>query len=166
MAGKWGSKNTRERHKLTPMQRFLSFCRFEPETGCVLWTGAQSMGRGHHVPYGTFWFEGRRWFAHRWSAKFVHGIEIDNMQVDHCCDTIPLPNTLCVQHVQALTPAQNRELQHRRKHVHLEVGLLRYEDVYGPAPDVEDLDLPPYYEPPAWLGIKGPTDDRTTDCPF
>ena len=146
------------------MQRFISFCRFEPETGCVVWMGGKTQGRGHHVPYGAFWFEGRRWSAHRWAAKYIHGLDIDTLDVDHCCDTIPRPNTLCVQHLQALTPAQNRELQTRRRYTHLQVGLLRYEDVYGPSLE-PDTDLVPYYSPPAWLGIKGAIDERNA-CPF
>lgn len=145
------------------MERFLSFCRFEPETGCVVWTGGRSMGRGHHVPYGAFWFEGRRWAAHRWSAKFIHGHEVEGMDVDHCCENIPHPNTLCVDHVQAITPAQNRFLQTRRKWAHLECGLASYEDYYGPQRD-PPLDLPPLYQPPAWLGL--PEIEYDYDCPF
>jgi hypothetical protein len=140
------------------LERFRKFCRFEPETGCVVWTGGQTMGRGHHVPYGAFKYDGRRWFAHRWAAKFIHGFDIDGYQVDHCCDQIPLPNTLCVQHVQPLSAKDNRALQHERRKlfIHLEVGLLNYEDVYGPPlPDEPGI---PWHSPPAWLNHKGPTD--------
>lgn len=147
----------------TALERFIEKCRFEPETGCVVWTGGKTMGRGHHVPYGSFWFEGRRWFAHRWAAKFIHGQDIDDFQTDHCCDTIPIPNTLCVQHLQSLTPRRNRELQHQRRMIHLQVGLLHYGDLYGEPPD-DPPDLVPFFSPPAWLG---PTDaTRHDDCPF
>ena len=93
------------------LDRFRSFCRFEPETGCVVWIGGTTAGRGHHVRYGSFWCERRRWFAHRWSAKHIHGLDIDELQVDHCCPNIPHPNTLCVEHVQPKTLLENRELQ-------------------------------------------------------
>lgn len=145
--------------------RFRSFCRFEPETGCVVWTGGTSAGRGHHVRYGVFWFAGRRWFAHRWAAKFIHGLEIEDHDVDHCCDTIPHPNTLCVQHLGAETPARNRELQTMRTMIHLQVGLVEYEDVYGPKPEADDCSIP-FYSPPAWLGIKEATQHGNDDCPF
>lgn len=152
------------RKQLTPMERFLSFCRFEPETGCVLWTGGKTKGRGHHVDYGSFWFKGRRWFAHRWSAKHIHGFEIDGFDVDHCCPHIPKPNTLCVEHVQALTPARHRELETARTMIYLQVGLLEYRDIYGP--DIEDTDLSiPFFQPPAWLN-QGPIHGHAHDCPF
>lgn len=147
------------------MQRFREKCRFEPETGCVVWIGGTTMGRGHHVPYPAFWFEGRRWLGHRWAAKYIHGLEIDGLQVDHCCPHVPLPNTLCVEHVQVLTLEQNRWLQteRRRAYVHMQVGLLAYEDVYGPPPSAaEELDIP-WFSPPSWLGNTGElraTDER------
>lgn len=151
---------------LDPMERFIAKCRFEPETGCVIWIGGQTKGRGHHVPYGAFKYEGVRWAAHRWAAKFIHGFDIEGLQVDHCCPNIPLPNTLCVQHVQPITGELNRHLQteRRRKFIHLEVGLMTYEDVYGPPPEVVGLsDSIPFFSPPTWLGIQGDDHDH---CPF
>lgn len=136
---------------LRALARFRDKCRFEPETGCVIWTGGQTMGRGHHVPYGSFWFEGRRWFAHRWAAKFIHGLDIDGFQVDHCCEATATPNTLCVQHLQAATPKENRDLQTMRKRfVFLQKGLLDYADVYGFKHE-PDVDAVPFYSPPRWL---------------
>ena len=143
--------------------RFRSKCRFEPETGCVVWTGGKSKGRGHHVPYGVFWFDNARWFAHRWAAKFIHGLDIDGLQVDHCCPVPIKPNTLCVEHLQGVTLRTNRLLQDQRKRfIHLQVGLLNYEDVYGPMLP-EDEDQIPFYEPPSWLDLRG---DRNERCPF
>lgn len=145
-------------------RRFRKFCRFEPETGCVLWTGAQTMGRGHNVPYGAFWFAGRKWAAHRWAAQYVHGFDIEELQVDHCCPNIPMPNTLCVQHVQPLTSERNRHLQtERRRHfIHLQVGLIQYEEVYGHPIDV-GASIPFHIEPD-WLGKTG--DTYGSACPF
>lgn len=131
---------------LDPMARFLSFCRFDPGSGCVIWTGGQTSGRGHSAPYGSFWFDKRRWFAHRWAAKYIHGLEIDDLQVDHCCpaDRVPHPNTLCVEHVQAITPTLNRELQWIRAQVGIDEPPPVFLDAFG---DV------PFYLPPAWLTV-------------
>lgn len=149
------------------LARFRRYCRHEPETGCVVWTGGRTMGRGHHVPYPAFWFAGRRWFGHRWAAKYIHGLDIDMMQVDHCCPNIPTPNTLCVEHLQALTLKENRDLQTiRRRMVYLQVGLEQYEDYYGGPPyaaDPDSFDIP-FYPEPGWLK-SGDRHDHD-HCPF
>lgn len=165
MAAPKGNTGYVDRRLLTPLERFRQFCRFQPETGCVVWVGGTTKGRGHHIPYPAFWFEGRRWFGHRWAAKFIHGIDIDAFHVDHCCPNIPLPNTLCVEHVQAISARDNRILQteRRRRFIHLEVGLLRYEDVYGPLVEMPDAEAEiPFYTPPAWMSLETVYDD----CPF
>jgi len=125
------------------IERFLEKCEFDPRTGCVIWVGGTTSGRGHSQPYGSFWFEGRRWFAHRWAAKYIHGQHIDDLQVDHCCPCGP--RTLCVQHVQAVPPAINRELQWIRVQVGLEPE---------PAVGEVEIDEPPFYYPPDWLQKK------------
>ena len=51
---------------------------------------------------GSFWFEGRRWLAHRWAAAHIHGLEIDGKEVIAECD-----DPLCVQHLSAIVPAGN-----------------------------------------------------------
>ena len=141
--------------------RFVDKCRFVPETGCVVWTGGQTKGRGHNAPYGSFWYDGRRWFAHRWAAKFIHGQDIEGMQVDHCCPHTHKPDTLCVQHVQSITPDLNRELQHRRFWAHLACGLISYEDAFGTEPD-EPAESIPFWPEPDWykkaLQVKAFTD--------
>lgn len=94
------------------LQRFAEKCAFDPHTGCVMWIGAQTAGRGHNEPYGSFWFEGESWFAHRWAAMHIHGHDITGKQVDHCC---PFgPSTLCVEHVKPESTEVNRQLQHLR----------------------------------------------------
>lgn len=121
-----------------PLARFVSKCEFDPTTGCVVWTGGRTQGQGHSVPYGSFWFEGRRWFAHRWAAKHIHGLDIDQLgtQVDHNCR-----NTLCVQHLQVVSATVNRELQWIR----VQVGC----DPYTPDAPLEG-DVPFFIEPD-WL---------------
>ena len=134
----------------------------------MVWIGGKTKGRGHHVDYPSFWFDGERWFGHRFAARFIHGLDIDGFHVDHCCPNIPIPNTLCVEHVQAKTPRQNRELQtERRRHfIHLQVGLVQYQDAYGfPAGQESGEPDIPFYLPPHWLGLsKGVKND--IECPF
>lgn len=146
------------------LRRFLAKCRHDPETGCVMWTGGKTQGRGHNAPYGAFWFEGRRWFAHRWAARYIHGLDIDDMQVDHCCPNRPKPHTLCVSHLQAVTAKMNRDLQTRRNYIHLQVGLIDYEDMFGPPEEPEERI--PFYPEPDWLhpqATGGLDDKQRTD---
>ena len=134
----------------------------------MVWTGGKTMGRGHHVPYPSFWYDGRRWFGHRWAAKYIHGLDIDSLQVDHCCPGRSRPNTLCVEHLQAITPRLNRQLQETRKtFIHMQVGLIQYEEVYGYGPEPPDpVDDIPFFAPPRWLSqFQGPIHDDS-DCPF
>jgi hypothetical protein len=67
------------------LERFAEKCRFDPATGCVLWIGGTTAGRGNSALYGSFWFEGSRWFTHRWSAIHIHGIDLGDNQAGHCC---------------------------------------------------------------------------------
>lgn len=129
--------------------RFLAFCRFNPSNGCVYWTGAKTSGRGHSVKYGSFWYNKRRWFAHRWSARFILGLDIEHQQVDHLCQ-----NALCVLHLQAISPSLNRELQWLR----VQRGWEQYEP-----PIVDDENGVPFYVEPSWL--RQPNDPGQL-CPF
>lgn len=71
----------------------------EPNTGCLLWTGAESNG------YGQVRDEaGRRVTAHRVSV-LLSGRAIPNgMQIDHLCR-----NKMCVSvdHLEVVTPREN-----------------------------------------------------------
>ena len=160
---------------LTPLERFRRYCQFDPTTGCVLWTGGTTSGRGNSTTYGSFWYEGRRWFTHRWAAIHIHGMEPEHIaghHVDHCCDLYrhggaePLaPNTLCVQHVRALTPRDNSlDRWARQQFATLTNGYGEAEPSYGglqaPAPAL------PTYRPPAWLGVDSPVISADDDCPF
>ena len=145
---------------LSPLERFRRYCRFEPETGCVVWTGGRVRGRGKHGWYGAFHFEGRGWRAHRWAAKFIHGLDIDRVghQVDHCCPHIERPNTMCVEHLQLVPASVNRELQWIRA----EVGL---DDPPEPSGGAEP-GMVPFYSPPAWLAVDKTVKSVDEDCPF
>lgn len=144
--------------KMDALLRFAAKCEFDPMTGCVLWTGSKSWGRGKSIRYGSFKYEGKTWLAHRWSAKFIHGLDIDGFQVDHYCPLDRagieplLPNHLCVEHVQPLSDEKNRHLQteRRRHYVEVLVGLRAYDEIYGPEPE-NPLDALPFYIEPDWL---------------
>lgn len=131
----------------TALERFVSRCQFDAGTGCVLWTGGTTQGRGHSAPYGSFWFDGRRWFAHRWSAKYIHGHEIEGLQVDHHCPNRLHPHTLCVEHVQPLTLHENRLLQTERRRFYVLITK-GYEE--PPPFDNSSGDIP-FFEEPVWL---------------
>jgi hypothetical protein len=159
---------------LSPLERFRKYCHFDPTTGCVLWVGGTASGHGKSAPYGVFWYERARWFAHRWAAKHIHGLDIDEFTVDHCCDpwraggTEPLlPNTLCVQHVQALSRVDNTLLAMQRR-----TWVLTQKGYYEPPPLFAELEAPPgphvtpFHEPPAWLGLDTPVNTADEDCPF
>lgn len=139
----------------TALERFARKCAFDPVTGCVMWIGGQTSGHGHNQPYGSFWFEGRHWLAHRWAAHFIHGFDITGLQVDHCCPDGP--STLCVQHLKPETAAVNRMLQHlrpgrtvqslstRQYWLFVERGFEPYE------PPVRNCEGVPFFTVPDWL---------------
>ncbi len=123
--------------KPTALQRFLAKCAFNPQTGCVTWTGGTTCGHGKNQRYGSFWFEGKRWTAHRWSAKHIHGLEINGLDVDHTCG-----NTLCQHHLQAIPGSENTKWYWIR----VEKGVFEYEPPHA----VDDAGIP-FYWPPAYL---------------
>ena len=129
----------KSRRSRPALLRFVEKCRHDPRTGCVEWVGGTTTGQGKHAEYGVFWFEGRRWSVHRWAAKFIHGFEIEDMDVDHICR-----NTLCVRHLQSVTPEVNRELVWIRR----EVGLEENPREQWCEPAEDDV---PFYRPPAWF---------------
>jgi hypothetical protein len=154
------------------LERFAEKCRFDPVTGCVLWTGGTTAGRGNTARYGSFWYEGERWAAHRWSAIHIKGLALGTNQAGHCCPCGP--NTLCVEHVTGQTQLENLdELNGRLKakaqqssadkqfwlFVQLEIE---------PAPAVQEIDpdAVPFYEPPEWFKPYMPKRESNDDCPF
>lgn len=163
------------------LQRFASKCEFDAATGCVIWRGGTTQGRGNTAVYGSFWYDGRRWFAHRWAGVHIHGLDLNGVQAGHCCPNCP-PNTLCVEHVAAQTQAENLAEQAGRmaarrvqqsateRQYWLFVSLGIEPEPEAPARDPGDNIL--FYEPPAWL--RPFLVDRTVksgvhvddDCPF
>lgn len=148
------------------LERFRTKCRFDPRTGCVIWEGGKTRGRGNTATYGSFWYDGRRWFAHRWSGVFIHGLDLDGKQAGHNCPFTPdgHPNTLCVQHVTGQTQAENLDEQRARgsgacglQPPDVRQLWLMVDHGYEPPPPITDPSLPhpvaPDFHPPEWLGL-------------
>lgn len=143
---------------INPLVRFAEKCEFDPTTGCVLWRGGTTAGRGNTARYGSFWDGGKHWFAHRWAAIHIHKLAVEDRQVGHCCPSGP--NTLCVQHVEPQTMAENLAEQRsrlggvcvsqssvERQHwLFVERGFTRLPD----APEA-NLDAVPFHVAPAWF---------------
>lgn len=158
--------------RLKPMDalaRFAAKCEFDATTGCVLWRGGTTQGRGNSAVYGSFWDEGRRWFAHRWAGVKIHGLDLTAAQAGHCCPG--RPNTLCVQHIEPQTNAENQAERNARLHqtpserqywLFVSLGI-------EPAPGVAvEPDSLPFFTPPDWLRpfLVDATVNSATDAPF
>lgn len=157
----------------TALQRFAEKCEFNAATGCVVWTGSTSAGRGNTTRYGTFWAEGRRVFAHRWAAVHIHGIELGSYEAGHCCPHGP--NSLCVQHLEGQTKADNIAERNRRvakanqPAATRQFFLLKQLGFLEPEPASESpagVPLVPFYEPPAWFRPYIKPKEANDDCPF
>jgi len=147
-----------ENHRYRPaLERFAMKCRFDPLTGCVLWTGGTSAGHGNSARYGAFWYAGERWAAHRWSAVHIKGLALGSNQAGHCCPAGP--NTLCVEHVTGQTQLENLdELNGRLKAKAQQSSADRQHWLFvaigieqAPAGQEIHPDAVPFYEPPEWL---------------
>jgi len=141
-----------------PIARFAEKCRFDPTTGCVLWTGGTTRGRGNSAVYGSFWYDGRRWFAHRFAAVHIHGLDLGHDTVGHCCPGGP--RTLCVEHVARQSLGDNvaeRNVRHAnlaRQTANERQYWLLVERGYEQAPEQaanDDPDDIPFHAPPEWL---------------
>lgn len=153
------------------LERFAKFCRFEPTTGCVLWIGGTSAGRGNSARYGRF-YDGKMWYAHRWSAIHIHGLALGEKQAGHNCPCGP--NTLCVQHLSGQTQLENLdELNTRLKAKAVQSASERQFYLFislgiepAPAGQIVDPHAIPFYEPPEWLKPFMLAVEKTDDCPF
>ncbi len=154
------------------LERFAANCMFDPTTGCVIWTGGTTSGRGNSAKYGAFWYEGKRWASHRWAAVHIHKLPVEGVQVGHCCK--PRPRTLCVEHVEPQTQLENLAEQHERRRVvqsaqerqfylFVSLGLEQEPPQYEPLPGAV-----PFYRPPAWFTAARPDYvlPELSDVPF
>ena len=157
-------------HFRPALERFAEKCRFDPTTGCVLWTGGTSAGHGNTARYGRFKDAGVSWSAHRWAAIHIHGLDLGDGQAGHVCPHGP--NTLCVQHLEAQSQTENlRELHERLKACALQSAEAKQHWLFiaigirEPEPPREvDPDLIPFYLSPAWMKPFQP--EPANDCPF
>ena len=73
--------------------RFMAKVQKGPETGCWVWTGQKDGSKNGKLRYGRFKvkkdLKTAIWRAHRWSAKYIGGMDIEDMFVCHNCD-VPL----------------------------------------------------------------------------
>jgi hypothetical protein len=171
MAARPGN-NTYANRRMTPLERFAAKCSFDPSTGCVLWTGATTAGRGNSTRYGSFWFEGASWFAHRWSGIHIHGIALGSHQAGHCCPHGV--NSLCVEHITAQTNDENQvekneRLRAKAQQSNAEKQFYLFVQLgIEPAPMMAEpaCDEVPFYVPPEWLRPFLPKQENSDDCPF
>lgn len=85
--------------------RFLAKTMRHP-SGCLIWLGAKSRGKGKKLWYGTFYVKGKLVRAHKFACVALGtGTECGN-DVDHTCHF-----SLCVEHthLESVPPAINQE---------------------------------------------------------
>lgn len=135
------------------LRRFADKCSFDAITGCVIWTGGTTDTRGGTERAGAFKFEGKRWAAHRWAAKYIHGLDIDGKKVHQTCG-----NSLCQQHLTAT--GIGSETDERYYWVLVAVGSVQLEE------REEEQDGVPFYIMPDWLAQFQTKETTGNDCPF
>lgn len=85
---------------MSPLERIAAKVRYEPSTGCLVWTGGVD-SRG----YGRMHYEGRKEQAHRVVFFLTHGRwPKPGMVVDHRCNVKPCVNP---DHLRELTQSAN-----------------------------------------------------------
>lgn len=154
------------------IDRFAEKCEFDAATGCVVWIGGTTAGRGNTTRYGAFWDDGRRIPAHRWAAVNIHGIELGSDDAGHNCPHGP--NSLCVQHIEGQTKASNigerntRVAKANQPASTRQFYLFKQLGIYEPEPEIPAVDVPtiPFYEPPEWFRPYMQSKEASDDCPF
>lgn len=154
--------------------RFLSRCTLDPSTGCLVWAGAKSRGRGKTIWYGSFHVSakpgipGKTVRAHKFYSVAVlgHRPKTGIHQLDHVC-----VNSLCVRHIACVPAYINRALQWIR----VQVGLDSPPDYYAavitrlslwvsenPRPDQPEWQFDPDpFDPRFWVNNQNSEDILT-----
>ena len=83
--------------------KFVQRVELDPQSGCWNWTGQRDEKGYGRIPYKDGWVNAHRWAYEYFVAAIPHGYH-----VDHLCH-----NTRCQnpQHLEAVTPAENRRRQ-------------------------------------------------------
>ena len=78
------------------LTRFMKFV--DKTDSCWLWSGSKSRDG-----YGKFWFEGKKWLAHRLMYKHCHGELLNDLVICHTC------RNKCVnpEHLEQKTRSEN-----------------------------------------------------------
>ena len=90
------------------------------------------------------------YYAHRWAAEFIHGLETDGRDIIQQCD-----NPLCVQHLSSEPSGDT--VERRRVWVAYSVGLEP-----PPDPPAANESAVPFYIEPDWLKQLRP--EPSDDC--
>lgn len=94
-----------------PIDRFLDFVSFEPNTGCWLWIGAGSSSGD----YGRFWDGDRSVQAHRFSYEYFIGPIPDELELDHLCRVHCCVNPAHLEPVTYLVNIERGIMRERRR---------------------------------------------------
>lgn len=89
--------------------RFLRLCVEDHSSGCLIWAGAKSRGRGNTAWYGSFGPTGQNSVrAHKFYGVAVLGLrpQTELHHLDHLC-----PNSLCVRHIECVPISVNLKLR-------------------------------------------------------
>lgn len=103
---RWG--NRWEQHNKTLMERFTEKWELNPETGCWEWQARRKEGR----TYGYLGVDGKPRHAHRLAYELHVGPIPEGLVIDHLCN---VPCCVNPDHLQAVTPEENRRRQVERK---------------------------------------------------
>ena len=86
------------------LRRFLSKVIIYDNTECIEWKGGIQQSKQKYGGYGTFWYSGRKGYAHRFIYEHCEGKIPNGLVIDHLCR-----NRICVNpsHLRITTTKDN-----------------------------------------------------------
>jgi hypothetical protein len=97
------------------VRRFMSYVEVLP-SGCWLWTGARSRGKGNKKWYGSFRLGRRTVRAHRFASEVLGHHECpDGYDRDHKCELSLCVNPECIEVVLKLVNGRRRTERRRNR---------------------------------------------------